>query len=81
MVMLTMMMIMRMMMRMRIIMTMMTCCLRIRWSVTGTPLGKGKVEDLHALLQFLGARPYRDVRWWRHMLTNAGNTGREAVSW
>lgn len=39
-----------------------------RWCVTGTPIGKGKLEDLYGLLLFLGIEPFQDKHSFRHCL-------------
>ena len=36
-----------------------------RWCVTGTPIGRGRLEDLYELVLFLGIAPFDDKRWWR----------------
>eukprot|EP00937_MAST-01D_sp_MAST-1D-sp2_P003320 g3320.t1 len=35
------------------------------WAVTGTPLGKDKLADLHGLLLFLDAQPFAEKGVWR----------------
>jgi E3 ubiquitin-protein ligase SHPRH len=39
-----------------------------RWCVSGTPIGKGRVEDLYGLLLFLRAAPFDDPSVWKHAL-------------
>jgi E3 ubiquitin-protein ligase SHPRH len=39
-----------------------------RWCVSGTPVGKGRVEDLYGLLLFLRAAPFDDPAVWKHAL-------------
>eukprot|EP00978_Attheya_sp_CCMP212_P004986 scaffold11000_cov43-Attheya_sp.AAC.2 len=41
---------------------------RFRWCVTGTPIGRGKVDDLYGLLLFLKLVPFADKRWFKHCL-------------
>ena len=40
----------------------------IRWCVTGTPIGRGRLDDLYGLLLFLGVMPFQDREWFRHVL-------------
>lgn len=39
-----------------------------RWAVSGTPLGRGKLSDLHGLLSFLGVEPWAEKAWWAHTI-------------
>jgi hypothetical protein len=39
-----------------------------RWAVSGTPLGRGKLSDLHGLLSFLGLEPWAEKAWWTHAI-------------
>lgn len=39
-----------------------------RWCVTGTPIGRGKLEDLYGLLLFIGVMPFQEKKWFRHCL-------------
>eukprot|EP01041_Mallomonas_annulata_P001049 gene1049-2057_t len=41
---------------------------QIKWCVTGTPLGSGKLTDLSALLVFLGQSPLNDADSWRRLI-------------
>ncbi|KAL7543822.1 hypothetical protein ACHAXR_013142, partial [Thalassiosira sp. AJA248-18] len=34
-----------------------------RWCVSGTPIGRGRLEDLHGLLLFLSFKPFDEKRW------------------
>lgn len=36
-----------------------------RWCVSGTPIGRGKLEDLFGLTLFLGMQPFADKQWFR----------------
>lgn len=36
-----------------------------RWCVSGTPVGRGKMDDLYGLLLFLGARPFCEKDWFQ----------------
>ena len=38
-----------------------------RWAVTGTPIGRGGLEDLYGLFLFLQADPPADKFWWKHL--------------
>lgn len=38
---------------------------RLRWVVTGTPIGNGGLRDLHGLLRVLQHDPFADRRLWR----------------
>uniref|UniRef100_A0A7S4JPA2 Helicase C-terminal domain-containing protein n=1 Tax=Odontella aurita TaxID=265563 RepID=A0A7S4JPA2_9STRA len=51
---------------------------RHRWCVSGTPVGRGKLDDLFGLLLFLGARPFGDKRWFQacFSLRHRGAMGR-----
>ena len=40
----------------------------ISLGVTGTPIGRGKLEDLYGLLLFLGVNPFRNRSLFRHCL-------------
>jgi hypothetical protein len=37
-----------------------------RWCVSGTPIGRGKLEDLYGLLLFVGIMPFQDKESFRH---------------
>jgi SNF2-related domain len=41
---------------------------RHRWAVSGTPVGRGRVEDLFGLLLFLRHAPFASRALWRHAL-------------
>lgn len=41
---------------------------RYRWCVSGTPVGRGKMEDLYGLLLFLGLRPFNEKDWFKHLI-------------
>ncbi|GBF99704.1 hypothetical protein Rsub_12416 [Raphidocelis subcapitata] len=45
-----------------------------RWAVTGTPISRG-LEDLYGLLNFLGAAPWDDRRWWGAALQGPAERG------
>ena len=34
-----------------------------RWCISGTPIGRGNLNDLHGLLLFIGLKPFHDKRW------------------
>ena len=34
-----------------------------RWAVSGTPISKGKADDLYGLLLFLESKPFADKKW------------------
>ena len=34
-----------------------------RWCVSGTPIGRGRLDDLYGLLLFLSFKPFDDKRW------------------
>ena len=36
-----------------------------RWCVSGTPIGRGKLEDIFGLLVFLGVKPFNNKTWFR----------------
>jgi E3 ubiquitin-protein ligase SHPRH len=36
-----------------------------RWCVSGTPIGRGRMQDLFGLLLFLGARPFCEKDWFQ----------------
>ncbi len=38
---------------------------RLRWVVTGTPMGNGGLRDLHGLLRVLQHDPFQDRGLWR----------------
>ena len=40
----------------------------IKWCITGTPLGSGKLTDLSALLAFLGQSPLHTSEAWRRLV-------------
>jgi E3 ubiquitin-protein ligase SHPRH len=37
-----------------------------KWCVTGTPVGRGKLDDLFGLILFLGLPPFNERRWFKH---------------
>ena len=37
-----------------------------KWCITGTPIGRGKLDDLFGLLLFLGIMPFRERYFFRH---------------
>lgn len=39
-----------------------------RWCVSGTPIGRGRLEDLYGLLLFVGVMPFQDKESFRHCL-------------
>jgi E3 ubiquitin-protein ligase SHPRH len=39
-----------------------------RWCVSGTPIGRGKLEDLHGLFVFLRLEPFASKSWFRACL-------------
>ena len=39
-----------------------------KWCVTGTPVSRGKLDDLYGLLLFLNVAPFSDVHSFRHCL-------------
>ncbi|CAM9223604.1 unnamed protein product, partial [Phaeothamnion confervicola] len=39
-----------------------------RWCVSGTPIGRGAIEDLYGLLSFLQAKPFNVRALWQHAL-------------
>jgi len=43
----------------------------IRWCVSGTPFGNGKLEDLSALLTFLGQAPLNSYHGWKTLIGKA----------
>lgn len=51
---------------------------QIRWCVSGTPVGRGKLEDLYGLMLFLKIRPFSDKQWFDRCLnpSYAGVDGR-----
>ena len=44
--------------------------LRFRWCVSGTPIGRGRLDDLFGLVHFLDVQPFSNERWWRHAIAN-----------
>lgn len=45
-----------------------------RWCVSGTPIGRGKLEDLYGLLLFLRLVPFASKTWF-HMCLQTGHEG------
>eukprot|EP00980_Cylindrotheca_fusiformis_P019509 scaffold6749_cov113-Cylindrotheca_fusiformis.AAC.9 len=41
---------------------------KLRWCVSGTPVGRGRLEDLYGLLLFVGVMPFQDKESFRHCL-------------
>ncbi|KAL1518983.1 hypothetical protein AB1Y20_003252 [Prymnesium parvum] len=39
-----------------------------RWAVSGTPMGRGRLADLHGLLSFLQLEPWSERAVWQHMI-------------
>jgi uncharacterized protein YukE len=39
-----------------------------RWCVSGTPIGRGRLEDLYGLLLFLQVEPFQHLAWFKHCL-------------
>lgn len=39
-----------------------------RWCVSGTPIGRGKLEDLYGLLLFMGLKPFDNILWFRRCI-------------
>ena len=47
---------------------------RFRWAVSGTPIGRGKLEDLFGLLLFLQATaPFNEKAWFRQCFLSSAN--------
>ncbi|CAB9529334.1 protein ligase SHPRH (Partial), partial [Seminavis robusta] len=47
-----------------------------RWAVSGTPVGRGKLEDLFGLLVFLRSTPpFNDWNWFRICFPSSGGAG------
>lgn len=52
-----------------------------RWCVSGTPVGRGKLDDLYGLLLFLDIPLYSERSWWTHsILEPLKSHSREASS-
>ena len=39
-----------------------------RWAVSGTPMGRGRLADLHGLMAFLQVYPWSEASWWNHAI-------------
>jgi len=37
-----------------------------RWCVSGTPIGRGRLEDLYGLILFLNFKPFDEQKWFRN---------------
>jgi SNF2-related domain len=42
-----------------------------RWAVSGTPIGRGKLDDLYGLLLFLRLAPFDDKSWFKNCMTTS----------
>jgi hypothetical protein len=47
-----------------------------RWATTGTPIGKGGLDDLHGLMVFLCLEPFTRRSYWNHAVARPYHRGR-----
>ncbi|CAM9711741.1 unnamed protein product, partial [Chrysoparadoxa australica] len=44
---------------------------QLRWCISGTPIGRGNLDDLYGLLLFIRMQPFNNRAWWAHGLREA----------